>query len=134
MKDKRLAALAEEYALRLRPWAKLEITELKDSDPTREASAMSSKLENTGAGFIVGLDERGNPATSHEMAKLLGTHGAISFLIGGPDGLGDGAKKRSDRLLSLSPMTFTHEMARFILIEQIYRGLAINRNHRYHRD
>jgi 23S rRNA (pseudouridine1915-N3)-methyltransferase len=134
MKDKRLAALTGDYLKRMRPWARLEETELKDSDPQREAAAQVAYLDGVGAGYVIGLDEHGPTLTSHEMAKLLGTHGSISFLIGGPDGLGEAAKKRADKLLSLSPMTFTHEMARFILVEQIYRGLAINHNHRYHRD
>ena len=134
MKDRRLAGLVDEYARRIRPWANLEIVELKDSDPRREGAALLTQLDRIGAGHGVALDERGDAADSHAMAELLASRGSLSFLIGGPDGLDDAVRKRADRLMSLSSMTFTHEMARFILAEQIYRGLAINRNHRYHRD
>ena len=59
--------------------------------------------------------------------------GSISFLIGGPDGLGPAARERSTRTFRLSSMTLTHEMARTLLIEQIYRGLSILRGKPYHR-
>jgi len=134
LKDRRLAGLIDDYLKRIRPWAKLEIEELKDSDPRREAAALLERSGRGGAGRLVALDERGAARTSRELATLLAAHGSITFLIGGPDGLDHAVRERADTLLSLSPMTFTHEMARLILVEQIYRGLAINRNHRYHRD
>jgi len=134
LKDARLAALADEFARRIRPWAELEIVELKDQDPEREAAAMLARLGSTaGHGLTVALDERGEPATSRDLAALLGAHGSLAFLIGGPDGLGEAARARADRTLSLSPLTFTHETARYLLLEQIYRGLAIQRGHPYHR-
>jgi 23S rRNA (pseudouridine1915-N3)-methyltransferase len=141
LKDARLAELVEEYARRIRPWAEIEIVELKDQDPEREAAAMLSRLGGAagsgaakGHGLAVALDERGDPASSRDLAALLGAHGSLTFLIGGPDGLGAAARARADRILSLSPLTFTHETARYLLLEQIYRGLAILRGHPYHRD
>lgn len=135
LRDARLAGLAEDFARRIRPWAELEIVELKDQDPEREAAAMLARLGSAaGHGLTVAMDERGDPATSRDLAALLGAHGSLTFLIGGPDGLGPAARARADRTLSLSPLTFTHETARFLLLEQIYRGLAILRGHPYHRD
>ncbi len=58
---------------------------------------------------------------------------AIAFGLGGPLGLDTAAEKGADLLLSLSPMTFTHEMARLILLEQVYRALSINFGHPYHK-
>jgi len=57
----------------------------------------------------------------------------IVFLIGGPDGLSDQVRSRADMLLSLSKMTFPHQVARFILLEQIYRSFTISRGLPYHR-
>ena len=132
MKDRNYAALTEQYLKRVRPWARLEVVELKDQGPDREARAM---VERVGpSGHVVAMDERGETMTSRELGGLLATHGSIAFLIGGPDGLGDAARARADRTLSLSAMTFPHELARLMLVEQIYRGLAINRGHAYHRD
>ena len=135
LKDARLAELAADFARRIRPWSDLEIVELKDQGPEREAAAMLARLgPASGHGLTVALDERGATATSRELSALLGAHGSLTFLIGGPDGLGPAARARADRVLSLSPLTFTHEIARFLLLEQIYRGLAILRGHPYHRD
>ncbi|MBA4377717.1 MAG: hypothetical protein C0395_03545 [Gemmatimonas sp.] len=135
LKDARLAGLANEFAQRIRPWSDLEIVELKDQGPEREGAAMLARLgPGSGHGLTVALDERGDAVSSRDLAALLGAHGSLAFLIGGPDGLSPATRERADRLLSLSPLTFTHETARFLLLEQIYRGLAILRGHPYHRD
>ncbi len=57
----------------------------------------------------------------------------LVFLVGGADGLTDPVRRRADRVLRLSRMTFTHEWARVLLLEQIYRGLSILRGMPYHR-
>ena len=57
----------------------------------------------------------------------------INFLIGDTDGISSDIKKNSDLILSLSPLTFPHELARLILIEQIYRAVSISNNSPYHR-
>ena len=134
MRSKPLADLAADYARRISRLGKLEISELKDSGPDREAGAMLAALgPGRGNRLLVALDEKGQGLTSAEFAALLGAHGSICFLIGGPDGLGDAARRRADRILGLSAMTFTHEMARVLLLEQIYRGLCIRSGHPYHR-
>ena len=131
LKDPSLATLCADFSQRITRWAKLEIVEFRDQGPDREAEAMLAKL---GTGPVYALDEQGDAMSSRRLSKLLAAHGSPTFLIGGPDGLGDAAKARADRRLSLSPMTFTHETARYLLLEQIYRGLAIDRGHPYHRD
>lgn len=134
LKDARLGDLVAEFVKRCRAWVDVEIHEIRDQDPDREAKAMLSALGGPGGHeLVVALDERGEAVTSRGMAALLAAHGSTTFLIGGPDGLGAAARARADRTLSLSPLTFTHETARFLLLEQIYRGLAINRGHPYHR-
>ena len=134
MKDKRLADLADDFLRRLRPMAPVEVVELKDSQIEKEGREMVSKLSSTqGNTLVVAMDEKGNDLTSEGFAQLLGKHGSITLLIGGADGLGAAARKRADITLKLSSMTWTHEMARVLLIEQIYRGFSILNGHPYHR-
>ena len=85
--------------------------------------------------IIIGLSEEGEIYNSIEFSSLLLNfkNEKIIFLIGGPDGLSSQIKSSSNFLLSLSPLTFPHELARLILIEQIYRALSISQNSPYHR-
>jgi len=134
MKDKRLAALADDFYKRLRPMAPAEIIELKDTQPDKEAREMLAKLGSSGGNqLVVAMDEHGEDLTSTQLADLLGQHGNICFLIGSADGLGTEAKNRANRTIRLSSLTMTHEMARVLLLEQIYRGLSILRGKPYHR-
>ncbi len=134
VKDRRLADLATDYQRRIQSLGKLEVQELKDCGKEKEAKTMVAALGSArGNQLVVAMDEHGESLTSQELAKLLGNHGSICFLIGGPDGLGASALARADRSLGLSRMTFTHEMARVLLLEQIYRGLGILAGRPYHR-
>ena len=135
LKDRRLADLGDDYRRRLRPHARLEITELRDQGPEREGKAMLDLLgPDRGHGHVVALDETGRDLTSRDLSALLGRHGSITFLVGGADGLVDDVRRRADLVLSLSRLTFTHEMARTVLLEQIYRGFSILKGLPYHRD
>jgi len=134
MKDNRLAALMADYLQRIRPLAPVGEVEIRDSDPAREGREMVARLGSArGSELVVALDENGDDVTSADFAELLGGHGSIAFLVGGADGLGPEARARADRNLRLSSMTLTHEMARVLLAEQIYRGLSILRGRPYHR-
>ena len=86
--------------------------------------------------MIVSLSEEGNQYNSNQFSSMLlkFQDKKILFFIGGSDGLTPDFKSKSDLLLSLSPLTFPHEIARLILIEQIYRALMITQNSPYHRD
>lgn len=133
-KDRRLAALAEDYVARIRPLAPVEVLELKDADPRREAGEMVRRLgARDPARPVIALDERGEDLATADLARLLGAHGSLSFLVGGADGLGDEARARADRTIRLSSLTLTHEMARVLLLEQVYRGLSMLRGLPYHR-
>mgnify|MGYP001813860247 CR=1 FL=1 len=135
MKDRSLAALLEDYVKRIRALAPVELVELRDQDPEREGKAMVAKLGSArGNSLVVALDEKGEDVTSRGLSRLLGGHGGLTFLVGGADGLGSAARERADRTLRLSSLTLTHEMARVLLAEQVYRGLCILRGKPYHRD
>lgn len=85
--------------------------------------------------IIISLSEEGKQFNSIELTSLLLNfkNKKIIFLIGDADGISSDVKKQSDLLLSLSPLTFPHELARLILLEQIYRALSISSNSPYHR-
>ena len=85
--------------------------------------------------IIISLAEEGKSFNSQDFSSLLLNfeNKKISFFIGNSDGLTNNIKANSDLLLSLSPLTFPHELARLILIEQIYRAVSISQNSPYHR-
>lgn len=85
--------------------------------------------------IIISLAEEGKSFNSEQLSSLLlkFNNKKIAFLIGDADGIPFNIKSDSDLLLSLSPLTFPHELARLILIEQIYRAVSITRNSPYHR-
>lgn len=126
---------ADTYAARLKPYATLEITELKDADALREGERILKALEKA-RGRVFALAEEGKTQGSEPFARQLGELREASrdaiFVIGGAYGLSDAVKQRADVLLSLSPMTFTHEMARVVFLEQLYRGFTILQGTGYH--
>ena len=85
--------------------------------------------------IIISLSEEGKKFSSIELSSLLLNfkNNRIVFLLGGADGITSEIKDNSHLLLSLSPLTFPHELARLILIEQIYRSISITNNSPYHR-
>jgi len=134
VKDRRLAGLLDDYLKRIRTMAPVEILEIGDSTPEREGQDMVARLGSArGRQLVVAMDEHGEDLTSRDLSCLLGAHGGISFLIGGAEGLGPDPRARADRTIRLSSLTLTHEMARMLLAEQIYRGLSILRGKPYHR-
>ncbi len=88
--------------------------------------------------YLIGLAEEGESFTSLQFAQLLqglmerGTKEVI-LLVGGADGLEPGWREQCDIILSLSPLTFSHQLARLVLLEQMYRALSIIYNKPYHR-
>ena len=87
--------------------------------------------------YIVALDENGHKFTSTKFAKkiniLVQDYPRIAFVLGGVDGLDQYFIQKANLTLSLSPMTLTHQFAKVILIEQIFRAFSILKNHPYHR-
>ena len=96
-------------------------------------------LRQVGKGsFIVALDSTGRQYSSTELSGLIDqweqrSIGLTSFLIGGPLGLSGEVIQKADLVLSLSCMTFTHDMARMLLLEQLYRAYTIKRGEKYHK-
>ena len=123
----------EGVALYLKRLQGLQVVELKDSTPEKEAEAIRSSLRADE--WPVMLMEQGTPLASIPFAQRLERLGneRLAFVIGGADGLTDELKAAARWQLSLSPMTFPHELARLLLLEQLFRAQAILQGSPYHR-
>ncbi|MBM5797649.1 MAG: 23S rRNA (pseudouridine(1915)-N(3))-methyltransferase RlmH [Cyanobacteria bacterium M_surface_7_m2_040] len=111
----------------------LEIVELRDGGMAREAQAIAAELR--GGERLVALCEEGQRYDSPAFAQALEGSGSerLAFVIGGADGLDPALKARAHWRLSLSPLTFPHELARLLLLEQLYRASSIQQGGPYHR-
>lgn len=131
-KDKNYRALQDEYLRRLSHFVKCEIVEVKDSAAHEgkeiEGKRILEKLNQSP--FACLLDVEGRKLSSPELAKEVekwqnaGTK-EITFIIGGADGVSSEVARRANDRLSLSFLTLTHEMARVVLLEQLYRAYTI---------
>jgi len=111
----------------------LQIVEVKDSTPSKEAEAITSVLLPSER--LVVLSEEGRPFDSLAFARWLDENGSdrVAFAIGGAEGFPAAFKARASLQFSLSAMTFPHELARLLLVEQIYRALTILQGGPYHK-
>jgi len=132
----------EEYSGRVKRYAPLELAEVKEEKGglpeqmrQREAERIGKLLPKNGR--LILLDEAGEQFTSPAFADLLGRYRdsstpEILFAIGSAYGFSTELRSRADRLISLSKMTFTHQMIRPFFLEQLYRALTILNNEGYH--
>lgn len=129
-----IQSLTEEYLTRLKHYAEVEGVALKD-----ESSLL--KLCEPGARpvrhALVLLDSRGKHVSSEEFAKWLGEYqdrssSPLLFAVGAADGFSEEARRAATLVLSLGKMTLAHELARVVLLEQIYRAFTILKGHPYH--
>ena len=135
MKDKNLDNLTNELLVRLRKYGKTEITILPDSDVAREGSAIIRELDKERNSTVFVLSEEGTQwTTSQFSSRLEQLDRRAVFVIGGPFGLAPEVKQRAHYLWSLSKLTFTHEMARFLLCEQLFRALNLLNGGAYHHE
>ena len=112
----------------------LEVIEIKDSTQTKEEHIIKEIISKNET--LVTLNENGQSFTSKQLAtKLLNSHNQnITFVIGGPSGLTPSLNNSASWQLSLSPLTFPHELARLLLIEQLYRAKSISQAGPYHKE
>lgn len=135
---------AADFEARLQRYLPVRIVELKEEKSGKNDAEYIRRqegrriLEKIPAGsFVIALDERGRSVSSEKLATLLERHmmestPELTLIIGGAYGLCAEVKQRADLLMSLSEMTLTHQMARLVLLEQLYRGFTIVRNEPYH--
>ena len=145
MKDANLAAACKNYLDRLRRYLEVEVKESRDSigKGRRDDEAMEQegralrRLLRPGA-WVLSLTIDGDSFSSEQFAALLQQYQEegrreLDFVIGGPLGLSAEVIECSHLRLSLSPMTFSHELARLILLEQLYRACTILKGEKYHK-
>lgn len=135
-KHKEIRLLEQELLTRLRPHSNVELLE-RHSQLARRAKLDKNAWRKPGD-FVAALDENGVKLSSSQFAALINklmNQGSkrMVFLIGGPDGHSKETLENADQTISLSAMTFTSEMARLLLIEQLYRAFSIIRGFTYHR-
>ena len=111
----------------------LEVKEIKDNTQSKEEHTIKEIISKNE--FLVTLNENGQSFTSKQLAtKLLNSHNQnITFVIGGASGLTSSLNNLASWQLSLSPLTFPHEIARLLLIEQLYRAKTITQGGPYHK-
>jgi 23S rRNA (pseudouridine1915-N3)-methyltransferase len=121
-------AIGEDFATRLKKFAEVEFKPVKSDDRLAEAIPKDS--------FVVVLEATGMLLTSEAFAAKLQTwvdHGKkLTFILGGPHGVPQTLKDEADLLLSLSPMTTTHDLAHIFFLEQLYRAFTITKAMTYH--
>jgi 23S rRNA (pseudouridine1915-N3)-methyltransferase len=128
VKERYILEGINEFEKRLKPFCRIEFIELKDEGLKKE----SEKLEKYLSDKTYILDAKGTQLNSEDFAGFIKKQEQeITFIIGGPEGISEEIKKKS-KLISLSKMTFTHEMCKLFLIEQIYRAYMINNNRGYY--
>jgi 23S rRNA (pseudouridine1915-N3)-methyltransferase len=126
----------EDYTRRMRKEMRVDLEEV----PVGRAKADEEKrlLERIGDDYLVALDERGKSLTTLQLARWLSERQQdgrdLTFVIGGPEGLGPGILVKASLRWSLSALTFPHAMVRVILAEQLYRAHSVLQNHPYHRE
>jgi 23S rRNA (pseudouridine1915-N3)-methyltransferase len=126
-----IRAILEDYVARIRRFAEVQVTELRE-----DSAASLRKLDLDSAATVVLLDDAGKEQTSAQFAKWLGEtrdRGAreIIFLCGDAEGFPEALRRRATQKLSLSSLTFSHELARVLLAEQLYRAFALLAGHPY---
>jgi 23S rRNA (pseudouridine1915-N3)-methyltransferase len=135
----------EKYLRYLKPYTPAElkvlreekVEDLRDAPRVRKLEAAKIAKSLAPGAHVVALDERGREFTSHEFAAFIdkalekGTR-EMSFILGGAMGLDESVTKKADTVLALSRWTLTHEMARLVLLEQLYRAFTIIKGKTYH--
>lgn len=148
IKEKYLTDGIKEFLKRLTPYANVKIIEISeermpDAPSDAEKTAVLARegerlLKQVPAGSrLIVLDVAGKSISSEELSAhidKLGVQGTshLTFLIGGAFGLSDQVRRMADERISFSRMTFTHQMIRLLLVEQIYRAFKISRGEKYH--
>ena len=144
LRERHFREAADEYLKRLTPYAKVREAEVADRDLSRDQGrALADEAADIlraipESSYMVLLDRTGAERSSEELARWLdslATSGRsdIVFVIGGASGVTDAVAARADERLSFGPITLPHQLARVVLLEQLYRAFRINRNEPYHR-
>jgi 23S rRNA (pseudouridine1915-N3)-methyltransferase len=141
-KEPAIQSLADEYLKRISRYAQVEGQELRDEVALlhmcgHAASARASKRSGAVKSTLVLMDSRGKQFSSEEFARFLGDYQdrnplPLVFGVGPADGFSEAARRAAQHAISFGPMTLAHELARVVLLEQVYRAFTILKGHPYH--
>lgn len=125
-----------EYLKRLGGYAKVSVREIPDSNKEREAESLLAALPDHGP--IILLDIRSKEVSSEALSEKIETYALggtsqIAFIIGGSDGVTKEVRERATERISFGPITLPHNLARVVLLEQLYRAFKIARHEPYHK-
>lgn len=135
-KEPAIQALTDEYLKRISRYAQVEGLMLRDQAALLEACGRAAAKSARKSSLVL-MDSRGKEFSSEQVAKFLGDYQdrnplPLVFAIGGADGFSDEARASAQHVISLGKMTLAHELARVVLLEQIYRAFTILKGHPYH--
>lgn len=138
LKERFWKEACDEYLKRLGGYAKVRVRELADSTVEREADLLLDALAGLGGAHVILLDIHGRETSSEQLASKidgLATQGVshIAFVIGGSSGVAGSVRDACNERMSFGPITLPHNLARVVLLEQIYRAFKITRNEPYHK-
>jgi 23S rRNA (pseudouridine1915-N3)-methyltransferase len=135
-KEPAIQALTDEYLKRISRYAEVAGLALKDEAAILALATGERQHRNKERHKLVLLDSRGKQFSSEELAEFLEREQVnatpLLFAIGGSDGFSEEARRHAGLTLSLGKMTLPHELARVVLVEQLYRAFTILKNHPYH--
>jgi 23S rRNA (pseudouridine1915-N3)-methyltransferase len=136
-KEPAIAALTDEYVKRISRYVPVEGITLRDEAALLALTGAASKGKPGEKSTLVLTDSRGKEFSSEQFAKFLGDNQdrnprPLILVIGGADGFSDVAKAAAQHTISLGKMTLAHELARVVLLEQVYRAFTILKGHPYH--
>ena len=146
LKERFWSDACAEYLKRLQPYARVTVKEVADVDPGRaggvdaarekEGTSLLSALAETS--YVILLDIDGKQRSSVEFSQRLDAlalagKSDLAFVIGGSDGVSDAVRRRSNEALSFGRITLPHNLARVVLLEQVYRAMKISRGEPYHK-
>ena len=133
MRDRFCEQQCSEFLTRCRPYGRVECVTVPDADVAAEGRSILRELDKERSAIVVALSEEGREFTTEEFSEYLGkADRKLVFVIGGPFGLAPEVKSRARLVWSLSRLTFTHEMARFLFCEQLYRAMNLLNGGSYH--
>jgi 23S rRNA (pseudouridine1915-N3)-methyltransferase len=141
-KEPAIQSLTDEYLKRISRYAPVDGLTLRDEAALlqmcgRSGPAKGSKTESAGKSTLVLMDSRGKQFSSEDLARFLGDHQdrnplPLVFAVGPADGFSEAARDAAQHMISLGRMTLAHELARVVLLEQVYRAFTILKGHPYH--
>ena len=133
-KSAEVQSLTDEYLKRLKRYAAAEGSALQEESALLKLSGRDGRSPKR---HLILLDSRGQQLSSEELAALIGQHQdrnplPLLFAVGGADGFTENTRNHADFVLSLGKVTMAHELARVVLLEQLYRAFTILKRHPYH--